>query len=598
MNKIAQVILPIAVNKEFDYFIPARLNIKEGVRVLVDFHGKKRMGIVAGLKRESAIKNVKPIIDVLDKHIILNKESISLARRLTKIYPYTIGDFLFMMLPAYLKKIAKSDLPRNANIYSKKNKKPARVFIKGNIFQRRYQEWKKIAAHKLQEGSVLVCFPQVSYLKEARKVIEKDFPGKIREIYSQQKPKELSANWKETRSNAFILGTRVSIFYYPLDLSLIVVEEENSPYYFQEKKPYHHLLDVALILSKIKAIDLILSGDYPTLSTYQSIKEDKICLTDTSVEEGKIKIIDIPEFRKKRRVISPLLEELLRRNIEGNKRAVILWNRLGFGRIATCLSCGYIFKCEHCSGLLNLSLKENKGICPYCYRKFDLPGMCPKCNEGYIKPVGCGIERVGVILKRIFPDCSIDKWEEHKANSQIILSTSKILSFLYSQETFDSGYVLDIDSFLSRLDYAATFDSFLYLKKLSLFFKEALYVFTRNRTHYLFTNLDKNWRDFYDQELSLRKELGLPPFGLIAKITLRAEKEDVLKSAAENLYNRLKKRKLEAYEPFCEHPFKLRDKFRYSVIIKAKKSRFLHEVIKEEVRNLRSSHIKLAVIIK
>jgi primosomal protein N' (replication factor Y) len=596
--KVVKVVLPIALDKNFDYALPANLAVKRGMRVLVDFHGRKRVGIVGSLENKSDIKRLKPVLEVLDANYSLTEENMSFAATLSEMYPYAMAEFLFMMLPAYLKKGRRLEaLPWDNAADYKKEQKSESSFIKGSNFLDRYKVWKEIVKEKLEKGSVLICFPQVSYLKEAKEIIEKDFPNNTKVVYSQQSEKELFANWKETRSRTLILGTRVAAFYYPVDLNLVVIEEENSQYYFQEEKPFYHLVDVISLLQKLKKFDLILSGDYPTLAAYKLIKENKINLSENEEDKKKIRVVDMGPFWKKK-AISPLLGELLRKNTEAGKNSVILWNRKGFGSYLSCSSCGYIYKCSRCSSFLQLSLKDGRGICPYCSQKVDLPKICDQCDKGYIKASGLGIERIEAMLKRIFPEVKIDDWENKKVDTQIILSTSKILSSLYSGCSFNAGFLLDIDSAFLRLDYETTFNAFLYIQKLSLFFKDIFYVFTRNRSHYLFENLANNWRDFYEHELALRKDLYLPPFGIIAKIILRSTAENKLLKKAENLYNRLKKKELEVYGPLKESPFKLRGNFRYSLIVKAKQDYHLRKVLREEIKEVRGTHIKVAVIIR
>jgi primosomal protein N' (replication factor Y) len=252
----------------------------------------------------------------------------------------------------------------------------------------------------------------------------------------------------------------------------------------------------------------------------------------------------------------------------------------------------------HCSCFLQLLPSLNEGICSYCHRKVALPSICNYCHKGYLKTSGYGIERIGAILKRIFPEAKIDTWERHKFDSQIILSTSEILTYLYGAENFDNGFMLDIDAFLVRMNYDATFNAYLYLKALLRLFKDKLYVFTKNKDYYFFQYLNKPWRDFYEVELGLRRRLNLPPYGTVIKITLRAKNENLLFKKASDLYNILGKRYSEVHGPFKDEPFKLRDKFRYALIIKVKKGLAFRKAIKEELGTFRSSSVQLAVNIR
>ncbi len=605
MPKIAKVVVSISLDKEFDYSYPPGLEVRRGMRVLVDFNHKKRIGIVVATASKSNISKLKPIIDVLDSEALLDVERFNFAKQLSNLYPYSQGEFLFMMIPPYLKKPKKLDQQKkrqkkedNSLSNSKKAKDGKNLcFVKADSFPARYQLWRGIVREKLKTGSVLICFPQRTYLESARDIISADFPDQVKVIHSQEKEKELFSNWQATRENSLILGTRVAIFYYPFDLELIIVEEENSPYYSQEEKPYHNLLDVAHSLSVLKGVELILSSDYPSLATYKGIKDGKIKLIDRGVPGRNIKVVNRSEFSRNK-VVSPILTELLRKTIGDNKRAVILWNRKGFARVISCSNCGHIFKCEHCSSFLQSSLKSEEGVCPYCQKNYSLPKICSQCNSGYLRSKGYGIQRIESTLKRVFPEARIDNFSDICSSTQIALSTSKILSHLYEPSNFDRGFVLDADLFLNHIDYDTTFNAFLYLKKLLLLFRDSLYVFTRHKDYYLFKYLNESWRDFYESELQFRRKSQLPPFGLIAKITLRAKDKKALLKRIKNLYNRLEKGHKEVYGPFEEKPFKLRDKFRYSVIVKAEQTPQSRGMIKEEIKGFRTSSIQMAVSLR
>ncbi len=603
MFRVAKVVVSISLDREFDYSYPSNLEVRRGMRVLVDFNHKKRVGIVVATASKSNISKLKSIIDVLDSEALLDAERLNFAKQLSDFYPYSQGEFSFMMIPPYLrkpKKFKKDPLQKmdNSLFNAKKAKdRGSPSFFKADSFLERYQLWKNTIREKLKKGSVLICFPQLTYLESARDIIKEDFPDQVKVIHSQEKEKEFFSNWQASREKSLILGTRVSIFYYPSDLELIIVEEENSPYYFQEEKPYHNLLDVAHSLSALKGVELILSSDYPSLATYKHIKDEKIKLIDKGGPCRNIKVVNLSEFSRNK-VIGPVLTELLKKAIQDNKKAVILWNRKGFARVISCSNCGHIFKCEHCSSFLQSSLKSEEGICPYCQKNYFLPKVCSQCNNGYLKSKGYGIQRIESTLRRVFPEARINNFSEACSDAQIVLSTSKILSYLYAPQRFDRGFVLDADLFLNHIDYETTFNAFLYLKKLLLLLRGSLYVFTRHKDYYLFKHLNENWREFYESELRFRSKSQLPPFGLIAKITLRAKNKKALLKRIKDLYNRLEKRHEEAYGPFEEKPFKLRDKFRYSIIIKAEQTPQSRGMIKDETKGFRTSSIQMAVSLR
>jgi primosomal protein N' (replication factor Y) len=201
------------------------------------------------------------------------------------------------------------------------------------------------------------------------------------------------------------------------------------------------------------------------------------------------------------------------------------------------------------------------------------------------------------MLKRIFPEAIINCWDSRTKDSQIVLASAKILSALYGEERFDNGFFLEADDELSRLDYEAELNTYAYINKLASLFSECLYVFTRNSQQYFFKALNTDWQDFYKNELRIRKELRLPPFITLAKITLRALSEDKVYKQANEFYNLIKSKDFETYGPFKEQPFKLRKKFRYSIVIKSEDGYYLRKTIKELVQKIRTSSLKIAVII-
>ena len=535
MDKIAKVALPIGLGKEFDYLYSGDSRLTEGMRVLVDFNGKKAIGVVTGLVLTSAIKKLKNIIKVLDEGAVLSQEQIQLARNLSEFYPYQPAEFIFMMLPAYLRKVRKTQITVEVKEPTA-GLKGEKLFIKGDSFQERYKAWKIKAEEGLKLGSVLICFPQISYLLKAKETLEKDFPNRIKVLHSRQGEKELFSNWNESRSKTLILGVRAAIFHYPADLRLVVVEQENSPYYFQEEKPFYHLRDVAKMLCDLKKISLVLSGGHPSLEVYKDIKEDKIKLREINSPEKEMKIMGLPDLNKNK-IVGPVLTEIIRKAVQEKNRLLIVWNRKGFARIIYCSDCGHIFTCGHCSGYLQTSLKEDEASCPYCQRRVKLEPVCGYCRRGYLKRGGFGIERLRETLRKFFPEVRIDDWQSRSRQSQVVLATAQVLSTLYEPPTFETGCVLDTDHMLSKTDYEAAFDTFLYLKKLLALFSRQLYVFTHNRQHYLFQYLNAEWRDFYEAELRLRERFALPPFGLIAKITLRSKSENNLIKKTQELYN-------------------------------------------------------------
>lgn len=208
-----------------------------------------------------------------------------------------------------------------------------------------------------------------------------------------------------------------------------------------------------------------------------------------------------------------------------------------------------------------------------------------------------GIEKLNEILAKFFPELKLENIESYDDKSLLVLSTSKILNHLYQKQSFERGFVLDADSYLDRFDFDATFKTFIYLKNLSLLFKEKLFIFSNRPKYYLFECLNKDWPEFYDRELQLRKQMSLPPFVKIIKIILRHNDQRKTLKNGEKLYNILKGKKYDIFGPFKEFPHKLREKYRYSLIVKLENKNVSDKPVYSELNKIKRKGIQSAVIL-
>ncbi|MGO2456626.1 primosomal protein N' [Vibrio casei] len=103
---IAQVALPIPLDKCFDYLVPNYLFPVIGGRVSVPFGRQTLTGIVIALGNTSdfPIEQLKPIKSCLDSQPVWPKPLYQLLQWCSQFYQYPLGDTLAMALPSLLKK--------------------------------------------------------------------------------------------------------------------------------------------------------------------------------------------------------------------------------------------------------------------------------------------------------------------------------------------------------------------------------------------------------------------------------------------------------------------------------------------------------------
>lgn len=96
----AEVAIPVAVDQLFTYAIPVDLQsaAQPGVRVVVSFGKRTLTGFLIRLNTTTSLRNIKPIVDVLDASPILSSEMLLLAEWIAEYYMAPIGEVLKSML--------------------------------------------------------------------------------------------------------------------------------------------------------------------------------------------------------------------------------------------------------------------------------------------------------------------------------------------------------------------------------------------------------------------------------------------------------------------------------------------------------------------
>ncbi len=395
-------------------------------------------------------------------------------------------------------------------------------------------------------GSVLYIFPNQRILERVKKRFEEsEYKSEVIPYYSGLKKKIERKSWAcivKGKSGAFFSLSKGPFL--PIkDLSLIVVDEEESLEYMTKTDPIYHLRKAALERARWENIPLILEAPKPSLFSYKGL------LT------GRYKKISFKKARKKR--VKPLANvTILEKKKEGGKefsswfsykigymynegkKQFIFVNRRGYASLV-CKDCGYIFKCPHCDLPLIYFSEEKELRCPKCTYREEVPDFCPSCGGFNLVPWGEGVEKIEEIVKNIIPDAKVvtissDKRPNSFLSSKdydVIIGTSAAFGY-FDLSDIDFIGVLSIDTMLSSGTYHAAEDTFLFLNFLRLNMKKGgeMIVETRYPEHRVFVAFARDDAEsFYRREILYRKELFYPPFSNMVKFILGAKVNDMAK---------------------------------------------------------------------
>lgn len=118
----ADVILPLSLEQNYTYFVPEHIsNLQPGMRVIVQFGTRKfYSALICKIHKNKPKVSCKPIISVLDKEPIVNKEQIQLWEWIANYYQSTLGEIYKAAIPAGLKMESDSNISLNQESIDKK----------------------------------------------------------------------------------------------------------------------------------------------------------------------------------------------------------------------------------------------------------------------------------------------------------------------------------------------------------------------------------------------------------------------------------------------------------------------------------------------
>lgn len=611
----AKVVVGLPVSGPFDYIVPEAIagKICVGSRCRVNFGTRRIIGYCVGLAKKSAIKNLKPILELIDEYPLLNKNMLLLTRELADYYCCSWGEAIETAIPDGLRKGRKIDAQVTAGDTLLRRVSPAVKEVSTTVLihdldgRARWDiyisEIKKALENNLSSIIILPDIPEVLRLS---KMINQQLGITVHILYRKQ-ALELK-EWVEMRLSVarVVVGTRSAVFA-PLDnLGLIIIEDEENSVYKQDQVPHYNAREAGFMRARLDKVKLILGSRSPALESYLLSQKHKIQYIPIPRKDfPEIKIIDTRRLpfqeRKERIVLARSLEDAIYTVLNEKGKTLLFLNRKGFATSAACHNCGKPIKCPRCNINLAFHFKDNLLSCHYCNFKQQLPEICPECNAGYIKFSGAGIEKIESELSRIFPQARIKILDEKNTgieDADICIATSSVIK--QADFSFDLIGVLGIDNSLNRVDFRATEKVFGLLYGLLALTRKKIFIQTGTPTHHCFQALlKKDAGFFYKEELAQRKQLGFPPYSRIILVKLRGNAEEKVKQSAETLFNKLKEdnkdKHIEIISVNPANPLKLRGNFYWQVLIRSDKAPRASAFLKNSLKDFRHSGIIVTV---
>lgn len=446
----------------------------------------------------------------------------------------------------------------------------------------------------------LMLLPEISLTAQMIDKFYKRFGSKVAVFHSGLSQGEKYDEYLKIYRDEIkiVVGTRSAIFTPLKNLGLIVIDEEHSDTYHQDDNPRYNAIDMAKFRSTYNKCPLVLGSATPTLESMARAKKNVYKLIEMPHRINnqmlpQIKIVDmVQEMKKRRTVISEILEEKILDRLAKKEQIILLLNRRGFSTIVTCQNCGNTFKCPHCDITLTYHKTSKTLRCHYCGYTLPLPSVCPECHEDSLNYLGLGTEKLEETLNKMFNTARIVRMDvdttSNKGGHEKIIEAFKNHEYdiLLGTQMIAKGLdfplvtlvgVINADTSLNIPDFRSgekTFDLLYQVSgrsgRSSIPGEVIIQSFNPDNEYLNFVK-NNSYLDFYKYEMNMRKELKYPPYYYLINITISSNDYKLGGQEANKAYKFLKDNLLNTtiiYSPTPAQIFRVNNVYRFQILIK------------------------------
>tara|TARA_B100000315_G_C14569833_1_gene584904 strand:+ start:594 stop:2582 length:1989 start_codon:yes stop_codon:yes gene_type:complete len=638
MNKfiIFDVLLPLPFNQTFQYKYTGKDKIVLGDFVSVPFKNTIVTGCIWEDKSILKVKLPLKKIKYLKKKLNfppLSKENRDFIDWVSKYTMNKLGQILKLSLSSV--KLFEKEFEVKLLNYSKINEigpkltneqKNAKDFIYKKMDENKFCTvvidgvagsgktevyFEAISKALKEKKQTLVLLPEISMTTQWFKRFKDRFKIKPLVWHSSIKIKEKIQIWNSVinGNHNVIVGARSALFLPFTNLGLIVLDEEHDQSFKQEEGVIYNARDMAVVRAKKSNIPIILSSATLSIETIHNINKKKYFVVNLQKRYGKagqpqIKVIDLIENPPEKNLwLSNEAHKELNNTLKKGNQALIFLNRRGFAPYVFCNTCGNKLNCPNCDIGLVFHKNIDSLLCHHCGFKTIMPKKKRACDkECNFYLYGPGVERIK------------DEIENKYKNSKVEILTSDIMSKKKGGETIIKNFenekikiiigtqILAKGHHFPKLTLVIVVDSDIGffggdLRAGEKIFQLLMQVAGRSgrsnekgkvliqstaTDNFLFKNLvNFKLKEFFSEELKIRKHTNLPPFKKLCLIMITSKNERKLKIFCNTLKNKIiSNNNFEVLGPAPPYISFLRKKFRQRFIVRCSPDKNIQEFIK------------------
>ena len=459
--------------------------------------------------------------------------------------------------------------------------------------------------------SAIVLVPEISLTPQIVSRFKSEFSSKVAVLHSSLSEGEKYDEYRRIMNGEvnIVVGARSAVFAPLKNIGLIIIDECQSGTYKQDNTPKYNAIDIAIKRGEYNNSKVVLGSATPLLEQYARGKKGVFHMVNLPSRvhgnKSQILLVDMEQETKKHNyIISDRLDSEILDALSRDEQVMILLNRRGYSTFLSCTNCGYVYKCPNCDISLIYHKSSNNYSCHYCGYRIVRSEVCPECHDDAIKDLGLGTEKLQSILEekyrvsvlRMDADTTSTKNSHQKLISEFSSGKYKILvgtQMISKGLNFENVSVVGIinpDASLAMPDFRSSERTYELLSqtagrvgRFDLFGKVVIQ--TYNPTNYVYTSLlMNNYEHFYNLEMDIRRKLNYPPYYYICDILISSTSYDKARDEASKIKRYLDNHLSEKYKilgPSVSSIVKLKNKYRFNIMIKYRETDLLYKVLSE-----------------
>ncbi len=647
--KIAHVILALPFNQEFSYKIPGNIYIEIGSIVKVNFRKKVQIGVVINITNTCSNSLDFELKDVMDayKTPTIPLKLLNFVKWVSQYNNTYLGSIIKMILLSRSNieyNVVKSEYKKfNINRY---NHNPVQLsdLQKQVVFDICKYGFKKYSSHLIlgatgsgktevyleiaqqvinNSEQVLILLPEILLATQLVERFKKRLKNcVIAEWNSSLTPKNKAIIWHGVINGEInvVVGARSALFLPFLKLKLVIIDEEHDGSFKQEEGIVYNARDMAIVKANIERFPILLSTATPSVETYYNTSLDKCILHRlpnryTGVLLPKVEVVDLKQEKlSNSKWISESLQNEIINCLARKKLSMIFLNRRGYAPLTICNSCGEKFSCPNCQFFLVEHRKKNQMLCHYCGYLEDKLIKCAKCDsDEKLVALGAGIEKIEEEICSLFPAAKVisitsDTISNFKKASKIIEEIeNKKYDIIIGTQMLAKGLnfpdlhlvgVIDSDISFAGCDLKILERTFQLLYQVAgragRQKEKGIVIIQTYFADNPILQYIKNWEyeSFIKAELINRQDSFMPPFSKLVMLKGSSFNEESLNAFMQYIVTKAPiNQKIEILGPAPAPIYKIRNKFRYRIILRSSKQINIQKYIETWFNEFSIPHI-------